>query len=84
MQEWKFGNHSYSHAHVNKMSYDQNIEDMQKCNDFIRDITGKEVKYYRGPYGEYNNTVIQAAESLGMQTIQWDVDTLDYTRKDSG
>lgn len=77
----EIGNHSYNHAHVNKLSYEQNIEDMKKCNEVITEITGKEVKYYRGPYGEYNNTVIQAAETCNMKVIQWDVDTLDYEGK---
>lgn len=54
---------------------------MNKCNELISEITGKDVKYYRGPYGEYNNTVIQAAKSMNMQVVQWDVDTLDYEGK---
>ena len=60
------------------MSYDQNIEDMKKCNELISNITGEEVRYYRGPYGEYNNIVITAAKSLNMQVVQWDIDTLTY------
>ena len=80
-QEWKYGNHSYSHVHVNKLPYEKNIEDMKKCNELITNITGENVKYYRGPYGEYNNTVIQAAKALDMQVVQWDVDTLTYKRK---
>lgn len=75
------GNHSDSHAHVNNLSYEANIEDMKKCNEKIKSRTGEEVKLYRGPYGEYNNTVINAAEKLNMKVIQWDVDTLDYTGK---
>ena len=63
------------------MSFDQNIEDMKKCNELISNIRGEEIRYYRGPYGEYNNTVIEAAKSLEMQVIQWDIDTLDYTGK---
>lgn len=77
----EIGNHSYSHAHVNKLSLEDNVDDMKKCNELIESITGEKVKFYRGPYGEYNNTVIKAAESLTMQVIQWDVDTLDYEGK---
>ena len=72
------GNHSDSHAHVNNLSYEANIEDMKKCNERIMKITGEETKLYRGPYGEYNNTVITAAENLNMKVIQWDVDTLTH------
>lgn len=78
MREWRFGNHSYRHAHVNQLTYEQNIEDMQTCNEKIRQLTQDEVRFYRGPYGEYNNTVITAAKACGMRVIQWDVDTLDY------
>ncbi len=79
----EIGNHSDSHAHVNKMSFDENVQDMEKCNSRISEITGEKIKFYRGPYGEYNNTVIEAAESLNMKVVQWDVDTLDYTRKNN-
>lgn len=75
------GNHSNSHAHVNKMSYGENLEDMTRCNDKIKEITGMDVKFYRGPYGEYNNTVISVAEELNMKVIQWNIDTLDYEGK---
>ncbi len=34
---------------------------------------------YRAPYGEYNDTVIKAATDKGYHTIQWNLDTLDYT-----
>ena len=78
---WKFGNHTFNHAHVANMSYEENLEDMKKCNELIVEITGENVKYYRGAYGEYSNEVIVAAEELGMKVIQWDVDTLDYTGK---
>ena len=34
---------------------------------------------YRAPYGEYNNTVIKAANDMNYYTIQWNLDTLDYS-----
>ena len=77
----EIGNHSNSHAHVNQMSYGENLEDMTKCNDKIEAITRTKVKFYRGPYGEYNNTVISVAKELKMNVIQWDIDTLDYEGK---
>lgn len=74
----KFGNHSYSHPHVNNLSYEKNVEEIQKCSDLIEKITGKKTTLYRGPYGEYNNTVIRAAKAAHHETIQWNLDTLDY------
>ena len=32
----------------------------------------------RCPYGEYDDHVISAIRSIGMEPIQWDVDSLDW------
>ena len=75
----KYGSHSDTHPHVNKLSYEKNIEEIEKSNDKIEKIIGKRTNLYRAPYGEYNNTVIKAANDKGYYTIQWSLDTLDYT-----
>ena len=71
--------HSDTHPHVNNLSYEENIEEIEKSNQKIEKITGQRTQIYRAPYGEYNDTVIKAANDKGYYTIQWDLDTLDYT-----
>ena len=75
----KFGNHSNTHPHVNNLSLEKNMEEIQKCSEKIEKITGKKTTLYRGPYGEYNETVIRAAKAQNQTTIQWNLDTLDYS-----
>lgn len=75
----KFGNHSNTHPHVNKLSLEKNIDEIKKCNEKIENIIGQKINLYRGPYGEYNDIVITAAESENMNTVQWSLDTLDYS-----
>ena len=72
------GNHSYNHPHINNLNYDKNIEQIKKCSELIQKITGKPSTLYRGPFGEYNDTVLQAAKDLKHTTIQWSIDSLDY------
>lgn len=74
----KYGSHSDTHPHVNSLSYEKNIEEIEKSNDKIEKIIGKRTNLYRAPYGEYNNTVIKAANDKSYYTIQWSLDTLDY------
>lgn len=74
----EIANHSDKHLHVNNLSYEQNVEEILNCSKKIKEITGKEVKLYRCPYGEYNDTVIKAAEDNGYKVIQWSIDSLDY------
>lgn len=75
----RFGSHSNTHPHVNNLSYEKNIEEIELSNDKIEKIIGKRTNLYRSPYGEYNNNVIKAANDKGYYTIQWSLDTLDYT-----
>ena len=74
----EIASHSDTHPHVNNLSYEKNIEEIEKSNDKIEKITGKRTKIYRAPYGEYNDTVIKAATDKGYYAIQWNLDILDY------
>ena len=75
----EIANHSDTHKHVNNLSYEDNVKEINLANEKIKNITGEENKLYRAPYGEYNNTVIKAAKENGYIPIQWNLDTLDYT-----
>ena len=74
----EIASHSDTHPHVNNLSYEENIEEIEKSNQKIEKITGQRTKIYRAPYGEYNDIVIRTAKNNGYYPIQWNLDTLDY------
>ena len=74
----EIGSHSNTHPHVNNLSCEKNLEEIKLSVSKIEKITGQKINLYRAPYGEYNDTVIQAAQENGYYTIQWNLDTLDY------
>ena len=67
-------NHSKDHAHYNSMSTEEIIADVNVCNDKIEAITGVRPTLIRCPYGEYDDHVVAAIRSIGMEPIQWDVE----------
>lgn len=71
------GNHGDTHAHGAKLSLEQNKAELMGVHQKIKDLLGIEMNLFRPPYGEYNNTVIEAADSLNYYTVQWDVDVID-------
>ena len=75
----EIGTHSNTHPHVNNLDYEKNANELKESAKIIKETTGAEVKLYRPPYGEYNDTVIKAARSQGHEAIQWNLDTLDYS-----
>ncbi len=75
---FEIGNHSSTHPDLTTVSAEKLEAELKNCSDLIKGITGKDVTLFRAPYGAYNNTVLDTATKLGMQTIQWDVDSLDW------
>ena len=71
-------NHSNTHAHMSHLSRDEIIADVNACNDKVEAVTGVRPTLIRPPYGEYDDNVISAIRSIGMEPIQWDVDSLDW------
>lgn len=74
----EIGSHSNTHPHVNNLSSEKNLEEIQLSVNKLERITGNKTTLYRTPYGEYNDTVIKTAQENGYFTIQWNLDTLDY------
>ena len=74
----EIGSHSNTHPHVNNISEEKNLEEIQLSVNKIEKITGEKTKLYRTPYGEYNDKVIKVAQEKGYYPIQWNLDTLDY------
>ncbi len=75
---FEIGTHSNTHPDMVKLDKATIISELETSISKITAITGKEIKVFRPPYGSYNNTLINACEELGLQAVQWDVDTLDW------
>ena len=71
--------HSNHHDHYNSLSTQQIIDDVTASNQRISASTGVTPTLIRCPYGEYDDHVIAAIRSMGMEPIQWDVEQLEMT-----
>ncbi|MCX7779324.1 MAG: polysaccharide deacetylase family protein [Negativicutes bacterium] len=76
----EIGNHSYSHPHPARLTKQKNQEQIIKTEQLITEIAGIKTRLYAPPYGEFNDTVLQAAHELGYTTIMWTIDTIDWKR----
>ena len=74
----EIGTHSNTHPDFVKLSQEQMELELTTSISSIEAITNKPVKLFRAPYGSYNNEMLKLTDSMGLKTIQWDVDTLDW------
>ncbi len=74
----EIANHSYNHTLYGRLTQQQITEDIENCNRIIENITGQKPVLLRAPSGDYTNESETAAKELGMRTVQWSVDSLDW------
>ena len=77
----EIGNHSENHKNQSTLTLEKNIEEIQSVHKKIKDLIGVDMILFRPPFGDYNNTVIEALDSLGYYGIQWSVDSHDWMNK---
>ncbi len=73
------GNHTYDHKSMTKLSTEAMREEIVKTNETFKALTGQELKLFRPSYGSINKTVLL---TIGMPSILWSIDTLDWQSRD--
>lgn len=71
-------NHSNTHPHLTGYSSQQVTSELTLANQAIQNAGAPRPTLFRPPYGELNTTIRQAAQSLGLFAVTWDVDSRDY------
>ncbi len=75
---FEIGTHSATHPQMSKLSAASCQKELASSMEQIVQLTGKKVTLFRPPFGDYNNQLLSVAEQLGLYTIQWSVDSLDW------
>ena len=74
----EIANHSENHKHMNTLSETEMLDEIKKCEDTVRNLTGQSEVLFRAPYGEYSKTLVRLCKNTGRYMIQWSLDSLDY------
>ncbi len=74
-----FGNHGYSDPHMQEMSTEAIKEEIIKTSQVVEALTGIKVQWFSPPYGEKAEKIYAAAADLGLHTVLWSLDTIDWT-----
>lgn len=77
-QGHEVGNHTYHHVRLPPLPLNEAVNEMRWASDIVQKLTGKPVRYFRPPGGEYTPQTLQAARSLGLNTVFWTDDPGDF------
>ncbi len=77
----EIGNHTYSHPNLKKISVAKFIDEIEKTQCIVEDITGERPKLFRPPGGYLNNKIVDELHELDVFSVLWSwrQDTKDWT-----
>lgn len=73
------GNHTFNHVELTGLSDSKALEEIEKTNDAVMQVTGSEPKYIRPPFGKISEHV---KEEIDMDCVMWSVDPVDWNTTD--
>ncbi|ADD03047.1 delta-lactam-biosynthetic de-N-acetylase [Thermoanaerobacter italicus Ab9] len=72
------GNHTVNHPSLPTLSDEKVKEEITKLGDMFKELTGKKMKYFRPPKGEYSERTLYLTKSLGYRTVFWSLAMADW------
>ncbi|RIB02164.1 Carbohydrate Esterase Family 4 protein [Gigaspora rosea] len=73
----QIGSHTWSHPDLTSISKTEVSNQIVYLEEALKKIVGLVPKYFRPPFGSYNDEVLDTIESHGYITVLWDIDTED-------
>jgi len=73
------GNHAHTDsAVITEMSIEELKDGLSQTNAFLEEVINRPVQFFTPHKGEYNYHSLEAISRLGMRTVLWSVDTIDW------
>lgn len=79
----EIGNHGYFHKEQSKLSYEENVKEINACGKLVFEYIGVNMTLFAPPSGDFGSETLNAATDNGYKTVMWSRDTIDWRDKDS-
>lgn len=80
---YEIGSHGYFHKQHDKMSYVENLQEIEPSIRLINAICLTKIKLFAPPSGAYNEQTLLACEKLKLNVVMWSRDTIDWRDKNA-
>jgi len=75
----ELSNHAYTHPDMAKLGRNEQYLQIARTEELLKNKLGVSGnKWFAPPSGSYNMTTVRTAAQLGLKTVLWTVDTLDW------
>lgn len=74
----ELGSLSYSYTHLTQLRDRDLYNEFELFRDTLENIIDSDIKYFRPPFGEYDERTISLAGEQGHHTILWSIESKDW------
>ncbi|MEK4993522.1 MULTISPECIES: polysaccharide deacetylase family protein [unclassified Paenibacillus] len=71
-------NHAYTHPNMSTLSRARATVEIEKTQKLLKESLGVTNKWFAPPSGDFDQETVEIAGSLGLKTVLWTVDTVDW------
>ena len=75
------GSHAANHKNLARLTKEQQYKQIKFSIDKIEEITRTKVRYFRPPFGQYNEDTISILHELGLVPVMWEITSFDWEIK---
>ncbi|WP_080839828.1 polysaccharide deacetylase family protein [Cohnella massiliensis] len=73
-------NHAYTHPNMSRLGAERQRSEIAKTEALLRDGLGTSNKWFAPPSGDFNELTVRTASGLGLRTVLWTLDTIDWKK----
>lgn len=78
-QGYPIGNHTLNHPHLTQLEDEEVREELRAVENRVQDLLASSTRpFFRAPYGERDERILQLAQEEGYISIYWTIDSLDW------
>lgn len=71
-------NHAYTHPNMSTLSPARATAEIEKTQKLLKESLGVTNKWFAPPSGDFDQETVEIASSLGLKTVLWTLDTVDW------
>lgn len=75
------GNHTVNHPSMPEVSDEKLKKEIEELSESFKKLTGKEMKFFRPPMGEYSERTLKLTQELGYTSVFWSFAYKDWEVK---
>ncbi|WP_150267760.1 polysaccharide deacetylase family protein [Paenibacillus tepidiphilus] len=77
-------NHAYTHPNMSTLSRARATAEIEKTKKLLKESLNVNNKWFAPPSGDFDQETVDIAASLGLKTVLWTLDTVDWRHPSPG